>query len=541
MHPRIICLLIGVSVFQLSRAQVQQNDSSIYYLGKADSLNWYGKYVEMTDYAYKALSWSERHKQCCGVIRSLSLLGRIDYGMRNVTGAVKNFRRAYAMSDSCNCTEFKRKITSNLGAVMFEYYDKKSPHQDTAVELLKEALRLTEEAGTKNELSKIHSLLAEVYMVLNRHQAAILNHIQSAIKYAEMVNDTGYVAFAEIKLGKYYKDLKQYEQAEKHFRRALELHRMTQNPESIAMSLVNVASILNDQKKQGVYELMYERSVIKDSLFNQSVRSQIADLSVQYQLEKKERERLIALKDGEIQEERLKSNTRTIAALIATLVLVLVLVIWRINAMNIRRKQLELENRTKLQAEKERIARDLHDNVGGQLSFVLYALEDFSEEQAGEKHAVVEGVNQAVRGVIGNLRETIWAMNDDEMKCSDFADKLKLYTKNMFKYTTVKVSFHEVIEHDNTLNALVGLNMYRICQEAINNAFKHAKATELHLHMKAGLRWEVKITDNGQGFDAQQGFDSYGLENMKRRAKEAHLNLEIDSSVGIGTAITVIG
>lgn len=127
MHPRIICLLIGVSVFQLSRAQVQQNDSSIYYLGKADSLNWYGKYVEMTDYAYKALSWSERHKQCCGVIRSLSLLGRIDYGMRNVTGAVKNFRRAYAMSDSCNCTEFKRKITSNLGAVMFEYYDKKSP------------------------------------------------------------------------------------------------------------------------------------------------------------------------------------------------------------------------------------------------------------------------------------------------------------------------------------------------------------------------------------------------------------------------------
>jgi len=534
----IFCLwIISFHAF----GQKPKFDSAYYFIARADSLNWYGKYAEMTDYCYKALSWAERNKNCCGVIRSYSLLARIKYGLRDVTTAIALFRKANRMNDSCSCNQVKHKVVCNLGVMMFEYYDKKSKHQDTAVNLLLKALELTKEHGSYNELSKTHSLLSEVFMVLNRNEEQIPFHIQQALHYAELANDTAYLAFAEIKMGKYLQQKGQLASAEIHFARALQLHRLVQNPENIAMSLVNMASILNAQGKPGVYEYLIERNTIKDSIFNQSTREQIADLTVQYQLEKKEREKQLALKEKEIQEAKLKSNTRTIYALILTLVLVVVIVFWRVNAMRLRRRQMELEAKNQLQAEKERISRDLHDNVGGQLTYVLYALEDLANEKNNSHQPVLEGVNASVRSVIGNLRETIWAINDSEINCNDFADKLKLYSRNMFKYTEVKLIFHEDMKVQKTLNSIVGLNMFRIAQEALNNVFKHANAKEVIVEMKASTKWEVKITDNGKGFDAKASYSNYGLANMKKRATEANLVLEIESWKDKGTTIRVIG
>lgn len=521
--------------------QVSSVDSASYYIAKADSLNWYGKYAEMTDYSYRALSWSERNKNCCGVIRSFSLLARTKYGLRDVGEAIALFRKVYRMNDSCSCIKVQHKVVCNLGAMMFEFYDKKSKHQDTAVSLLLKALALTEKNGTYNEMSKTHSILAEVYMVLKRNENQIPYHIEQALHYAELANDTAYMAFAETKLGKYLREKGRFAEAEQHFTRALLLNRLVQNPENIAASLGNLASILNVQGKPGVYEYLIERSVIKDSIFNQSIRNEIANLTVQYQLEKKERERQLALKEKEIQDAQIKSNTRTIYALILTLVLVVVIVIWRINAMTLRRKQMELEARSRLQVEKERISRDLHDNVGGQLTYVLYALEDLANDKSHTNAPVLEGVNASVRSVIGNLRETIWAINDSEIKCSDFADKLKLYARNMFRYTEVKLTFHEDIQAQITLNSIVGLNMFRIAQETINNIFKHANAKEVVIEMKASSRWEVTIRDNGKGFDTTAQFSNYGISNMKKRAQEANLALEIVSQIGNGTTIRVIG
>jgi signal transduction histidine kinase len=87
--------------------------------------------------------------------------------------------------------------------------------------------------------------------------------------------------------------------------------------------------------------------------------------------------------------------------------------IWRINIINLKKKQKELEATQAIQKEKERISRDLHDNVGGQLSYVLYSLDGINTDDKSKRTEITGNVNESVRNVISNLRETIWAINDE--------------------------------------------------------------------------------------------------------------------------------
>ena len=86
------------------------------------------------------------------------------------------------------------------------------------------------------------------------------------------------------------------------------------------------------------------------------------------------------------------------------------------------------------------------------------------------------------------------------------------------------------------------LQLFRICQEAITNACKHAQATMLSINAFADdKQFSITISDNGKGFDLKpDGMEGhYGLQNMQERAKESNLVLNISSSPGKETAISV--
>jgi signal transduction histidine kinase len=218
------------------------------------------------------------------------------------------------------------------------------------------------------------------------------------------------------------------------------------------------------------------------------------------------------------------------------ILLIAALVAWRISIVNLRKKEKELEASKAMQKEKERISRDLHDNVGGQLSYVLYSVESLNDQDAGKRMTVTQNVSDSVRNVINNLRETIWAINDESISANDLSDKLKVYVRNMFRNTDIKIVFSEKINNNISLNSLTGLNMYRICQEIVNNVFKHAYASEISIAVNSAEHLEIKIADNGVGFEkSESAHETYGLTNMTKRAEEAGINLEYNSAPGKGT------
>jgi signal transduction histidine kinase len=223
--------------------------------------------------------------------------------------------------------------------------------------------------------------------------------------------------------------------------------------------------------------------------------------------------------------------------IVVVFIMLIVVGLWLYNRNSLKNKQHELWLLQKSQHDKERIARDLHDNIGGQLSYIIYSLDGINDEDKQRRSEVTDSIHQSVRSVISSLRETIWAISDANIDVQDFSDKLKLFARNLFMYGNTQIYFTENINTKRELNSLLGLNLYRICQEILNNAFKYAHATELKIDLQCDEeKLFIVISDNGVGFDiTQQKKEHYGLQNIKKRAMEFGISLTLQTTINKGT------
>ena len=210
-----------------------------------------------------------------------------------------------------------------------------------------------------------------------------------------------------------------------------------------------------------------------------------------------------------------------------------------------QKKLRQLQLGQQVQKEKERLSRDLHDNLGAQVSWLSNNIQQLQMAQEGEQ-PVEQKINRLKEGageLMQTLRETIWILNKDKISAIDFFDKLVSHAaRYLDAFPAIRLQTEERIDTNLQLNSGQALQLFRICQEAIANVCKHAGASVLILsaHSTNDI-FSITIRDNGKGFNSNAGNPSghYGLQNMKQRAEEANLVFTIDSSPGKGTGITV--
>jgi two-component system, sensor histidine kinase LadS len=215
--------------------------------------------------------------------------------------------------------------------------------------------------------------------------------------------------------------------------------------------------------------------------------------------------------------------------------------------------QMELEGQIRLQYERERISRDLHDNVGAQLSYIISNIDHIIETQ-NKDETRLNDVADTAKNAILNLRETIWAINNEQITVEDFYDRFKLYASNQVKNRSdVRLLFSENIVHNHILNPNQALNLYRICQEALTNALKYAHAHTLEIFIRANDApyFQFHLKDDGVGFDFNENTvtpsrdddesvkGGYGIKNMKARAEEIGAGFIIVSELGKGTTVEI--
>lgn len=294
----------------------------------------------------------------------------------------------------------------------------------------------------------------------------------------------------------------------------------------------------NDYKKALFYHQLF--SDARDSLRSKESIVSTTDARTKYETEKKEIENKLLLQQNTNKTLENEKKQQTIFLLIAVIMVVVVIVFWQMSLLRIKKQKQELEAERKLQQDRERISRDLHDNVGGQLSYVMFSLEAKEEPTPEKRVEKAHLLANALRGVTGNLRETIWALNQEKLTVQDISDKLKVYTRNIFAYSSTKIKFEEHINYDSPLEPAFALHVFRICQEAINNVFKHANANELKITISKQNQITITIHDNGRGFMKEQESNSYGLANLQNRAKDIGGVLNISSEINKGTTVTLV-
>lgn len=288
---------------------------------------------------------------------------------------------------------------------------------------------------------------------------------------------------------------------------------------------------LYKQKKQFDKALEYHEKFAdyKDSINNSETNTKVAQLEIAYETEQKNK--LIAQNQFE-----LKSKTQQLTFTLVTLVLLVFIIfaVYKYQQQKRKRVVKELEYKNQLQnselekkivEEKLNISRELHDNIGSQLTFIISSLDNIT--YAEKKNVVtprLETIRNFSKDALFDLRSTIWAMKQEEgdtdkliIKITEMTQKLNSSLKN------VVILFENNLNENILLSSTQMLNLFRIVQEALQNSIKYSAATEIKIIFnKSKNGFDLIVMDNGIGFNANDLGNGNGFTNMKTRCEIAN-------------------
>ena len=267
-----------------------------------------------------------------------------------------------------------------------------------------------------------------------------------------------------------------------------------------------------------------KRAAFQDSLVNVESRKRIAELEVAFETERKDH--LIARNSLKIRERNAQ-----LMAMGVLLLLFLLSGIWLWRYQQFKKNQLEkelrLENQLRkaeversLSEEKLRISRELHDNIGSRLTLMVSTMDNIGY-QTGDRSlsAQMRDLGQFGRDTLGDLRNTVWALKQKEGTLQDVIDKLN-DIKFRLNGNGKLLSVQRELEGEVRLTSVQMLNLYRIAQEALQNALKHANAGQIVVLFRGTPQnWDMEVRDDGIGMGAERNGDGDGLRNMRHRCE----------------------
>ncbi len=190
-----------------------------------------------------------------------------------------------------------------------------------------------------------------------------------------------------------------------------------------------------------------------------------------------------------------------------------------------------------------RIATDLHDDIGANLTRIALLTEVANQQtQAGAgngKRNLLPSIAEIARESVASMNDIVWAISPDHDSLLDLTRRMRQHAEEVFAYRDIDLEFHAP-SPDNELKLSVGVrrDLLLIFKEAANNAVKHSACTKVIIDFSCkNSILSLRIKDNGKGFDGDPESDGQGLSSMTRRAKALGGKLKIDSRNGAGTDV----
>lgn len=519
----MMCYLNSMKIEEVRKDEIRIADlndelGSVYY------------YMEVFDkslnYHRKALDIYQAHHDTSGIARTLSHLG-----------ALHSSRHFCEMRN-----DQERELDFNTAISYFE----KSIRQYTLI-------------GDSRGIARGNQDIASVYNKMEKPEIA-LGYIQKSIDYYREINDPEGISGALYTLGKTYFRLKNYKESIQSFKESEEIglaHNLTGGIQYLYEAMAMPYYSTGDYKN--AYEYYIKYMTIRDSVYNSEKSRQIIELETKYQSQVKENEIL-----------RLNSEKRRKNNLLYSLIGVIFLLGLSVNyylrlirknkiiadqnieireekIAELEKERLYLAARSVMEgeeAERSRLASDLHNGLGGLLSGIKINLSSM-KENAVITNENVNAFNHALSLLdtsISELRRIAHNMMPETLNHYGLKTALEDFCTQVSPTGQPTLSlqfFGDEIRFTKELE----LTMYRIIQELVNNALKHSAATEINIQVfSEPQRLSAQVTDNGKGFDkdmVEKERKGKGLENIRDRVTAMEGKFDIWSQPGQGTDITV--
>jgi signal transduction histidine kinase len=213
--------------------------------------------------------------------------------------------------------------------------------------------------------------------------------------------------------------------------------------------------------------------------------------------------------------------------------------VWLVARARHRRKLARLQLQQVQEAERRRIARDIHDDLGATLTRMLWMGEMSGSPEAAQIQ--MRRVATAARDMSQSLEAIVWAVRPENDTLHSLVVYLGRRMDELFEGASTAYRFvapHELPER--MVFAETRHNVFLACKEALTNALKHSKAASVVLELFClGDECHITITDDGLGFDSQstRRTGAAGLKNMQSRMEEIKGGFELHSEPGKGTIV----
>ncbi|WP_299443264.1 tetratricopeptide repeat protein [uncultured Aquimarina sp.] len=444
-------------------------------------------------------------------------IGTIYFFKKDFKNAEKYFLRAFEMMPPDKDPKVSATIALNLGSVLYE-----NKKYNQAIEYYEKSKQIADAHGfvDKSLNAIIHK--AVIIGILGDHSEAVQMLTNAMIKAKDISN-------LEIQTNIYENLVTVYKDADNH---------------------------------ESANDALVQFHILRDSLNNRKQRKEITELEVKYETATKEKEILVLkedqlLKEAEIKRQRLLKRFYIIGFIIVLIPIIGLLLVYyqKLQVKNKYNAQKEEINKQKITSflkeqelklantyviaqneERNRIARELHDSIGGNLAAIKLQMIDIQKDK-GIQDTIINQLDDTYEQV----REISHNLIPKKINQTAFTNYITDYINTIEKVTDPEITFiPHPVEKINIIDDNQKVEIFKIIQELMTNALKHAKAKVIEVCLNAySDSIEIIFEDDGIGFDAKKETNGIGLQNIKKRLTLLKAKIDIDSAINRGTAIRI--
>ncbi|KAF2333868.1 PAS domain-containing sensor histidine kinase [Flavobacterium daemonense] len=195
--------------------------------------------------------------------------------------------------------------------------------------------------------------------------------------------------------------------------------------------------------------------------------------------------------------------------------------------------------------EQNRIAKEIHDGIGQMLTGLKFSLESINLDDKEKSEQKIEYLKKLSLDIIKGVRTATFNLMPPELSDHGIVSSLAKLTQELSKLTGKEILFYNKTDFDQRLDSLIEINIYRLTQEAINNAIKYAESSHIIVQLShSETLLSIIIDDNGKGFDInsvdkkRNSESGMGLLFMKERIQYINGRVFMNSIPGEGTRVT---
>ena len=429
---------------------------------------------------------------------------------------------------------------------------------DSAAYYVQLAKPLVEGVNKPKLKYNFYNRIAKIYKSKKEYSQAILNY-SKAVEQAKKTNNAFLICTVNRAIAECYYETADYAAARNYLLTALPIadsNDYTKEKLEILKDLVKVEDKSNHPAQAYLY--LKQADAISDSIKLSESNAAVAEIENKYQAAQKEKEIIQLQKDKQIQALSLKHKS-TLNYILFGSVAVLLLLGFLLYRNYRQEKELQKKKISELEKDKQlmtvdamlkgqeeersRLAKDLHDGLGGMLSGVKYSLNNMKDNliMTPDNMSVFERSLDMIDTSIKELRRVAHNMMPEMLVKFGLDEALKEYSNSITATKLLEVKYQSFGMKER-LESSSEIIIYRIVQELLNNVLKHASATEVLVQLiREENRLHVLVEDNGKGFDTAllENNKGAGWTNIRSRIDYLKGHLDIQSEPGKGTSVSI--